>query len=219
MSSAVELLGSDVYQALNQPEFEGHNQFLVFRFLEAKIGMQEGFASNVHFPVRRIIIPQHKLSWMLHPPYAHRDVKRFYERQFIFQKNISRDDQIAMIKSLRRFVWKRYIRPHKRCLNALLKMGTYQGVRIVTDERCSAVLAYACWLVQLYDDLSMSEALSSSPKKYRYIKESLFSPRAIVEVNINRLLTHFYDLWGAIEEFPAIDKSTTVLVSYPEKGA
>ena len=52
-------------------------------------------------------------------------------------------------KSIRRYIFNRYIRKHKACLNELLKLETYQEQYLSSSSICSFVIAYVTWRVNI----------------------------------------------------------------------
>lgn len=107
---------------------------------------------------------------------------------------------VACFKSLRRHIYKKFVKPHRRCINQFRRLKLSEYYALDGNARCSCALAYYSWLVSVFNLYTMQDLND------RYINPYIPSGkfhRYATHSSVGRFLleawTAFHDQWGVYE--------------------
>lgn len=164
--------------------FDASNRFAYWRYLEGKVGM-----APLAIPAPGYSVD--KLSFTC-----------------LFAENEKDADNtlphlVACFKSLRRHLYKKYVKPHRYCINQFKRLNVREYYALNGQTRCSCALAYYSWLIttlNLYtmEDLTGWDFTRQSP----YAKGRRFD-RYSKNVSVRTVLLEawviFHDYWAVYE--------------------
>lgn len=110
-------------------------------------------------------------------------------------------DVIKCVKSLRRFLFKRYVRQHRRCFHALRSLSEGELHNLCFSSRCTCASAYCAWLVSSGGVSSMREhqaVRSSLPMRATFEDLLSSSSLSLRDILVTQFVS-FFDVWGALE--------------------
>ncbi len=110
------------------------------------------------------------------------------------------DNLVACAKALRRHIFRRYVKKHKRCYNQIKRFGVSSCSSLLGERRCSCVLGYYTWLVSFLNVYTMADL--NSAKFNPYALGAQFY-RNTVGLDLRNFLSRgwmsFYGAWSALE--------------------
>ncbi|MCF5651755.1 hypothetical protein GIV49_19635 [Pseudomonas syringae] len=115
--------------------------------------------------------------------------------------NVDLVDVVKCVKSIRRYLHKAYITPHRKCFNAIRGLSHGQLNILSFTERCSCVSAYCAWLVSSGGVSTLPEhqsMRSNAPMLEVYSDLLAKSAVSLREILLTQLVS-FFDVWGALE--------------------
>ena len=115
-----------------------NNRFVYWRYLEGQVGESPLSISAPRYDVARL------------------SLERLGEtNQWTRKANFGQ--LVACFKSLRRQIYKRFVRPHHRCINKFRGLGLNHYYSLDGSARCSCAMAYYSWLVSAFNLYTMKD--------------------------------------------------------------
>ncbi|WP_434570363.1 hypothetical protein J3P88_16590 [Pseudomonas sp. Z3-6] len=150
--------------------------FIYWRYLETLVGESP---IDINFP--KVVVARIRLFKML-------------------DKADSSGNLVACAKALRRHIFSRYVKKHKRCHNQIKRFGVSSCSSILGERRCSCVLGYYTWLVTFLNVYTMADL--NSAKFNPYAPDSQFY-RNVVGLDLRTFLLRgwmsFHAAWSTVE--------------------
>ncbi|AZD61032.1 hypothetical protein C4K18_3059 [Pseudomonas chlororaphis subsp. aurantiaca] len=105
-------------------------------------------------------------------------------------------EYLALFKSIRRHIYKIYVKPHKKCWNEITHFDTLKLHALDVEGACSASSAYLAWLMSLQWDADTGHS-QYARANFMQLKRNQCPVDA---ANVGLLwLLHFYSTWSGIE--------------------
>lgn len=114
------------------------SHYLYFRWLESKIGPSPIVHPGRHCSVMRIKFPS--------------DDQVLSEKA---EAELTVDDTIQCLRSLRRYIYRRYVRQHRKCMSGLKSLSSYQCHHLDVNRRCTCGAVYLAWCTSLTQSYSI----------------------------------------------------------------
>lgn len=218
------LVGQDIYEVVAAEPSNLQDKEVVFKFL-ADRASPGYFASKVEVPASMLKIPLSKLAWEIRFNHiltsSSEECIRCYDFIRETQPYADIEDSVSTIKSIRRYIYRRYIRLHRKCLARLVRTASGTWYAFNLDTICPCVMAYLIvfsrrWGVSPWDMLHIkishlhSYGISSARRGETLQCES--------ELGMYRLIGNFYKMWSILRHFREIDCRTLVL-NYRHDGS
>lgn len=163
---------------------DANNRFSYWRYLEGKIGL-----APLAIPAPGYSVDKLSLDCL--------------NSDNVWTQETSLGHLVACFKSLRRHLYKKFVRPHRRCINQFNRLNLRGYYALNGHARCSCSLAYYSWLItttNLYtmEDLKGSEFGGISP----YARDGRFdryTDNASVGMVLLEAWVIFHDYWAFYE--------------------
>ncbi|MFJ4430414.1 hypothetical protein ACIPZG_05500 [Pseudomonas sp. NPDC089395] len=213
---AVKLIGQGAYEIVVAIPSQLQDEEAVFNYLAGGC-LLGGSSPRIDPPFTILIIPRSKLVWE----------KRFHDfLRFPGIRTMIRDairamqphadilDVIATAKSIRRYIFRRYIKYHKKCFARLARATTSAWYTLDLEGACPCVMAYLItfsrqWGVSPWDLLHEKNSHSRSFNERFYGRGETLVCEA--QVGMYKLIGDFYRIWSVLRHFKEINCRTLVL--------
>lgn len=218
LKSAELWSGNDVYRWIGlSGYYTSRDADYILKFLELKIDVPTGFDMVTEHPICRLNIPHAATNWC-------RDGESLLEGwQGIRQEKIrdmaqrcsSKSEQIACVKSVGRYIRKRFLGKHRRCFKAFAALEANHRMELEYQHSCCVSVAYACWLVSIHDVQTLDAVLKNKARAYRMPRSEPVFPRptSLLAKDLNLLLAHFYEIWAGLVVSEQSNETIIVLES------
>jgi hypothetical protein len=218
LKAAKDRCGNDLYRWLGLTGYySSKDTDYILRFLEPKIDVPTGFDIITDYPVSRLNIPHAATAW------CQKDEPLVKGWQSIRQEKIRdmgmqcsfKTDQIACVKSICRYVRRRYLARHRRCFKSFASLKANHRMGLEYEHTCCVSVAYACWLVNIHDVRTVDSALKKKARAYRIPRSEPVYPRPIslLAKDLNLLLAQFYEIWAGLVVSEQSNETIVVLES------
>lgn len=192
----------DLYRWIGLPGYyTAQKSNYILKYLEPKIGVPTGLTITTEYPVCRIKIPHSGTAWDRASPISEgwQRVRREKIRHMA-QRCCSKLDQIACMKSVCRYVRKRYLSRHRRCYKSFRALKESHFVNLEYEHACCVSVAYASWLVNIHDAHTFQAVFKKNQRAYRIPRVEPGCPRPIslLAKDLNLLLANFYEIWAGL---------------------
>lgn len=218
---AVGLIGHAAYEVLVQVPHDIFDRRVVVKFLADHLWPPD-FAYKLDAKISMLKLPVSKLSWEI--PYHH----ELHGGKMHSQKNAIRASQpqaspaeaATMAKSVRRYIFRRYLRLHRKCLARLSKVGLDQWHTFNLEGICPCVMAYLIafsryWGCSPFDFLhSKLSCAQSHAARFIKVGDTLKCENYLL---MHNLLGDFYRHWSILRNYSQNDFET-FLLSYRYDG-
>ncbi|MFP3677272.1 hypothetical protein SB725_09115 [Pseudomonas sp. SIMBA_041] len=218
------LIGQDMYEVVVAEPSKLQDKEVVFKFLADRASPGQ-FSTNVDAPVSMLKIPLSKLAW--EKPFYHilsspsGECITWYESLRGAQPRADIEASVSTIKSIRRYIFRRYIRYHRKCLARLVRTASENWYAFNLNTVCPCVMAYLIvisrrWDVSPWDLLHIKTShLDSYATCCAWRGETL---QCECELGMYKLIGNFYKMWSILRHFREINCRTLVL-SYRHDGS
>jgi hypothetical protein len=216
VKDGVRLIGQAVYEVVVAVPSKLQDEDVVLKFL-AGHASQDQYSSHVETQISMLNIPRSKLVWEKN----YHNILRFPEIRIQFRDALRAMepqaevlDVISIVKSIRRYIFRRYIRRHRKCLSRLVRATTASWYTFNLDAICPCVVAYLIvfsreWDISPWDFLHIK---SSHLRSYANRFFGLDDPLACEsEVAMYVLIGNFYKMWSVLRHYREIGCRTLVL--------
>lgn len=176
--------GAEDLLAIVSLPLSGHaikTRFMYWRYMEGRRG-----AAPINIPAPEFTVRRLSLECLNEP-----SVK------------LPPDDFLEMVscfKCLRRHIYKRFVRPHLKCVKQFKKLTLTEGYVLEHNARCSCTLAYYSWLITMLNLYTMQDL--TDPTVDPYAISGKFHKYAAY-LSVRHLLLKswmmFHDHWGNYE--------------------
>lgn len=195
-------IANDLYRWIGVPGYyAAQNSDYILKYLEPKIGIPTGLAVTTSYPVCRINVPHSGTTWDRAEPISNgwQDVRRKQIRHMA-QRCCSKLDQIACVKSVCRYVRKRYLAKHRRCYKSFRALKENHFMNLEYEHACCVSVAYASWLVNIHDVHTLQAVFKKDRRAYRIprIEPGYPRPISLLAKDLNLLLANFYEIWARL---------------------
>jgi hypothetical protein len=220
---AIQLIGHAVHEVLAAQPFHLQDKQVVLKFLADRLWPPD-FSYKVDAQVSILKLPNSKLAWelphhdLLYSPGLRTRLRRALRAA---QPQANSYDDASIAKSIRRYIFRRYLRLHRKCLARLAaaEMGSWHTLNLATV--CPCVMAYLIVFAQHWGispseflHLKMSHVRSHAD---RFIRRDA-TLRCEIELSMYYLLGSFYKTWSVLRNFREIDCQTLALTYRYEIG-
>lgn len=118
----------------------------------------------------------------------------------IGKKDVDLEQWVQCFKSLKRHIYKRFVRPHRKCVNQFKRLTLTETRVLDHDARCSCALAYYSWLVTALNLYTMQDLNDRSIKPYAICGKF---HRYAATISLRQVLlgswVTFHDHWASYE--------------------
>lgn len=197
---AESIVAGDIFIALSESARDRSKVDFLFNYLEPIIGLPFSRRCNEYFPVVRISLPRDSKAWLQVRTLTRKaNRSELLKSECIAHSEICYKDMIASMKSVRRFITKRFLSRHKKCLRRLRGYTQEQRLSMKFECRCSFSIAYSCWMLQLLE-IDMPVSLSNRKKiRYRCPRYKGGYPKSLFKVDLVNSIAKFHGIWACIE--------------------
>jgi hypothetical protein len=220
---AIRLIGHAVYEVLAAQPFSMQDKQLVLKFLADRLWPPD-FSYKLDTQVSILKLPVSKRAWEL--PYRnllYSPGLRVRQRRALraAQPQANSYDDASITKSIRRYLFRRYLRPHRKCLARLAaaEIGRWHTFNLATV--CPCVMAYLIVFAK-YWGIPPSEFLHSKMSHMKSHAERFIRRDATLrcesDMSMYNLLGDFYKMWSVLRNFREIDCHTLLLSYRYESG-
>lgn len=195
--------GNDVCRWIALPGYyTSRSTDYILKFLEPKIDVPTGFDVVTDYPICRLNIPHAATNWCRNEDSLLEGWQCILQEKnrCMAQRCCSKSDQIACIKSVRRYIRRRFVVKHRRCYKSFASLKMNHRMRLKYEHSCCVSVAYACWLVSIHDLYTIDAVLKNETHAYRIPRSEPIFPRpiALLAKDLNLLLAHFYEIWAGL---------------------
>lgn len=200
LTQAENIVGEDVFVALTESANYRWKVDFLFNYLEPIIGLSFPRVNGEFFPVVRISMFREAKAWLQIRTLTRKAARsKFLQSECNATSIICYEDMIASMKSLRRFIVKRFLRKHKSCLRRLNLLTQEQRLHMDFDSRCSCSIAYSCWLLQLLDVNRLVSFSAKKKRRYRCPACRKSYPKTLFKIDLINYMAKFHSIWASIE--------------------
>lgn len=127
-----------------------------------------------------------------------------------------RDDVGKILRSIRRHLFKRYLRPHRNCIRAIQSLSMDELLNLKHDKVCVTAMAFVLWRMSTEGVMNI-EGLSS-PRKF-VVPLRLMKPKAARNVSVwDKLQYSYYGFYGIFMKLKdTLNRHERVIVSKVER--
>lgn len=200
LSDSERFVGGDIYRWVSSRVSRDCLDDVLLQYLDARIDIPKPFQADFGFPVARLSLEYsyEREGGVSTCRSSDRSSDRLYDMQCLGVVSISKIDQIRCIKSLRRYIWKKYISKHKKCYRSFIDLTLHQRMNLQPGSSCFASLAYVCWFMNALTTSNLAVVTGKGQCIYRAYGGRGHCPLATFKgILINRLVG-FYSVWGAL---------------------
>lgn len=215
IKNAQKLIGEGVYEVVVGLPSERQNADIVFKYL-AWHASRTGPTTN-YLPITILRIPRSKLA---EESYYH-EILKYYMARFTIANETEAtrpradlDDVIAMAKSIRRYIFKRYLRLHRKCLARIARLNEESWYALNLEFVCPCVMAYLItlsrqWGVSPWDLLHMQSSHVGTFLNRIYLSRKTLACE--VEVAMYKSIGDFYRIWSVLRHYTKLNCRMLVL--------
>lgn len=113
-------------------------------------------------------------------------------------------------RSIRRYIFSRFVRPHRSCWNELSNYKYFNAQRLNSDTACTVAMAYAAWRLSIEDFLNIEVfklgKFFDKPILLYRIQNDQYIDTFVGQVAL--LYAHFFSIWEKIQNLAGTDKFT-----------
>jgi hypothetical protein len=219
---AIRLIGHTLYEVVAAKPLRLQNNQVVLKFLADRLWPPD-FSYKFDARISILKLPFSKLAWELpyHDELYGRKIDSQGKKIRALQPHALCADVAMMAKSVRRYIFRRYLRNHRKCMARLAAAREGQWHTFNLAGICPCVMAYL---------IVFAEHWGVSPREFLHSKRShvkshvdRFNRRGNTlkcesELDMYDLLGRFYRVWSVLRNYHEIDCQTLVLTFRHDSG-
>nr|WP_314576561.1 hypothetical protein [uncultured Pseudomonas sp.] len=177
------------------PESRGS---LFVRYLEQKGKSNSTEMSGLDCDVALINYPQYDAMTERCSPFQ--NVLKRNGCSAFMQNILNATDMLVWVKALRRHIFKRFIKRHRKYFKTLLSLLPVESRNLSAESRCNSASAYCVWLALEYGAPGISEYsnMRASNLFFEAHAGQAYTRQQAASYIIDSYIT-FFDIWGALE--------------------
>lgn len=201
VAKSVELIGHSAHEVIATKEPTIMDVAIAIDYLVKKVG-PPGFGHKRSREAFVLTLPRSKMSWLrLDDGRANRQLLEFEG----LQPQIDLVEIRPIIKSLRRYIYKRYVRHHAKCYKRLRRLSNVQWFMLDGASICPCVLSYLLfvskqWNTTPFGFCSTKLSLDTGACRERK-KKNHSTTRSCFEHDVARMLGDFYTQWVTLRNY------------------
>ncbi|MFJ4445142.1 hypothetical protein ACIPZ8_24035 [Pseudomonas sp. NPDC089422] len=205
-----KLIGEAVYEVVVELPSNRQNVNIVFQYL-AWHTYRSGQSTKLYAPIRFLKIPRSKLAITNPAKESDREATRPKgELNYV----------IATAKSIRRYIFNRYIRLHRKCFSRIARLSEESWYSLNLESVCPCVMAYLIILSRQWG-VSPWHLLHMQTSHVETFLNRLWLSRKTraceVEVAMYKLIGDFYRVWSVLRHYKDLNCWALVL-NYRHEG-
>jgi hypothetical protein len=209
VGKSVDLIGHNACELLVNQKHNNNSQDkqAAIDYLVERLG-QPGLLCRDPARMAALRIPRSRLAWEIpyHDMLCNPRMKTIRRQQ----PQVDLPRKVTTTKSIRRYIFRTYLRFHRKCLARLKAMPKGDWCKLNAEAVCPCVLAYlivfsARSLASPYELLHLGAALKSTNKNLKQSSRSHTLLRCEFEVAAFRILENFHEVWNALRKVYEVD--------------
>ncbi len=203
-----------VYKSFDMRHFlsEQHLSEDQFKKLPMYLSAAELLAGPCPWYIETIRNSVKTISWKQSENFFQRNHHEFENWEFETETVKRKSDLDLAYRSVRRHLFRKFIKPHKRCWNELSNYKYDDAMNLLSDNVCVVSLAFATWRLSI-EDLINIEAFKSSKLKDREILSYRIDSDDFTNTlhgHVSLLYAYFFYLWESMHVYSGVEKFKVV---------